>query len=134
LLIYILNLNFLNQASIIDFHLGFVKTWFHWNKGTFIHDFLIDVIVREASISINFKFHPIIKINYSKIIYCLFFNHARKEKKNLHIVVGFPLSNVFFIVYILLIRHTLYARRHRTRRAYVEKGCMCLKCLIIIGT
>jgi hypothetical protein len=74
-IIYILTLNFLNQALIIGFHLGFSETSLHRNKGTFIYTFIIDVIVRVPSTFLNLKFHLFIEINYSKTIHCyLFFN------------------------------------------------------------
>ena len=37
---YILTLNFLNQAFIICYYPEFLETWFHWNKSTFINDFI----------------------------------------------------------------------------------------------
>jgi len=79
---YILTLNFLNQASITGFHLGFLKTWLHWNNNTSIDNFVVDVIIQRASTFVNLKLHSLTEIDFSKIInYSLFFNNAWKENK-----------------------------------------------------
>jgi hypothetical protein len=65
---YILTLNFLNQALIISFYSEFLETWFHWNKSTFIDDFIINVIMQETFIFVNLKFHSFIEVIYSKVL------------------------------------------------------------------
>jgi len=76
---YTLTFNFLNQTSIIGFHLGFLKIGLHLNKGISIDDFSTNVIVRTTSTFVNLKFYLFIEINYSRIIHCcLFFYHVRK--------------------------------------------------------
>jgi len=74
---YILTLNFSNQTSIICFHSGFLKTWFHWNKDTSIID-----VIAPTSTFVNLNFNLFIKINYSNFIHCcLIFYRAGKENK-----------------------------------------------------
>lgn len=40
---YVLILNFPNQASITSFHSAFFKTWLYWNESSSFGDFIVDV-------------------------------------------------------------------------------------------
>jgi hypothetical protein len=81
---YILTLNFSNQASIIGFHPRFLKTWLYWNKCIVIDNFIVNVIVQATSTFINLNFNSFIETNYSNFIHCcLIFYCAEKEKKHM---------------------------------------------------
>jgi hypothetical protein len=64
----ILTLNLLNHESIIDFYLGYLETWLHWNNKISIDDFIANVMVLTTSMFVNLKLHLLIKINFLKII------------------------------------------------------------------
>jgi len=117
----------------MSFHSRFLETWFYWNNDTSSDDFITDIIVWATSKFANLKFNLLIEIYFSKIIIIIILI-VQERKTNLHWVVEIPLGNVLPSVYIFALNEPSSTRRHRTRRVYVERGCLCLKCLFTINT
>ena len=126
-------LNFLNHASIIRFYSGFLETWLYWNNGISIDDFFIDVIIWANSTFLNKKFNSLIEIYFLKIVnFSLFFYRTRKENKLTLNDQASTRQCTSQCIHPALNGPPL-VRWHRTRWACVEKGCLCLKCLFMVG-